>query len=120
MFYYFTQKPVTKETGHLINKRNFNINFRDIHKTLKNVEKHKNKCRLLLIKQCQGFVNVFFFLFLDERNNRVRVTNCQSPFSPRQFFDLRRQRQLSNRPPDHGGPNFLFLALVTVVVTPHQ
>ena len=47
----------------------------------------------------QGFINVFFFLFLDERNNRVRVTNCQSPLSPTQFFDLRRQRQLSDHPP---------------------
>ena len=27
-------------------------------------------------------VDVFFFLFLDERNNQVRVTNCQSPLSP--------------------------------------
>ena len=61
----------------------------------------------------QGFLNVFFFLFLDERNNRVRVTNCQSPLSATQFFDLCIQRQLSDRPPGHGGPNFPFLELVT-------
>ena len=30
----------------------------------------------------------YFFLFLDERNNRVRVTNCQPPLSPTQFLDL--------------------------------
>ena len=32
-----------------------------------------------------------FFLFLDERNNRLgktRVTNCQSPLSPTQFFNF--------------------------------
>ena len=63
----------------------------------------------------QGFINVFFFLFLDEINNRVKVTKCQSPISPTQFFDLRKQRQLSDRPPDHGGPNFPFLELVTFI-----
>ena len=47
----------------------------------------------------QGFINVFFFFFLGERNNRVRVTNYQSPLSQTQFFDLRRQRQLSDRSP---------------------
>ena len=47
----------------------------------------------------QGFIDVFFFLFLDERQNRVRVTNCQSPLSPTKFFVMRRQRQLSDRPP---------------------
>ena len=55
----------------------------------------------------QGFINVFFFLFLDERNNRVRVTNCQSPLSSTQLLDLRKSDS-------HGGPNFLFLELVTV------
>ena len=61
----------------------------------------------------QGFIDVFFFLFLDERNNWVRVTNYQSPLSPIQFFDLRRQQQLSDHPSGHRGPNFLFLELVT-------
>ena len=65
------------------------------------------------IEFSQGFINEFFFLFLDERNNWVRVTNCQSPLSPTKFFDLRRQRQPSDRPPGHGGPNFLFLELET-------
>ena len=36
-----------------------------------------------------------FFLFLDERNNRVRVTNCQPPLSPTQFLDLCRSDSLA-------------------------
>ena len=40
-------------------------------------------------------VTSFFFLFLDERNNRVRVTSCQSPLSPTQFLDLRRSDSLA-------------------------
>ena len=35
--------------------------------------------------------------------------SCQSPLSPTEFFDLRRQRQFSDRPPGHAGPNFLYL-----------
>ena len=54
----------------------------------------------------KGSLTSFFFLFLDERNNQVRVTNCQSPLSPTKFLDLRRSDS-------HGNPNFLFLELVT-------
>ena len=66
----------------------------------------------------QGFINVSFFCFLDERENRVRVTNCQSRLSPTQFLNLRRRRHLSSRPPSHGGPNFLFLELVSLASGP--
>ena len=64
------------------------------------------------ISWTQRFINVFFSLVLDERNNRAKVTNCQSPLSPTQVFDLRRQRQLSDRPLGHNDPIFLFLEFV--------
>ena len=46
-------------------------------------------------KSEQGFISVFFFFFLNERNNRVRVTYCQSLLSPTEFFDLRRSHSLA-------------------------
>ena len=56
------------------------------------------------ISASQGLINVFFFFFLDERN--ISLQSNTIPW-------LAQERQLSDCPPGNGGPNFLFIELVT-------
>ena len=71
--------------------------------------KSRSRMRRKWINWCyQGFINIFFFFFLDEGNNRVRVINCQSPLSSTQFLDLRRSDSLATARQAMGDQIFYF------------